>query len=106
MDYKVIFRDSFVADLETLLARIHTENPDAASRLGNSILRTAESLSSFPERFPRLRQRPGVRRFVMHRRFKVFYRIQREEKRGEVLRCWDGRRGTEPPLDSEQTSAA
>ena len=34
MDFKVIFRDTFLADLENVLESIAAENPTAALRLG------------------------------------------------------------------------
>ena len=98
MDYQVIFKDTFRADLEHIVRWIAVHNPDAARRLGEHIIQMNESLSFFPERHPRVRQRHGVRRFIAGRHFKVFYRIQSGSRTVEILRCWDGRRGTEPTL--------
>src|SRR5204863_7095509 len=98
MDFKVIFKDTFVADLEQIVKRIAFHNPDAAHKLGETVVRVAESLSFFPERFPKVRQRPGIRRFVAGKYFKVFYRVLPETKSVEILRCWDGRRESDPPL--------
>ena len=47
---------------------------------------------------PRVRQRPAIRRFVIKRYFKVFYRVQDNPKSVEILRCWDARQGVEPPV--------
>jgi plasmid stabilization system protein ParE len=98
MDFKVIFKDSFLVDLERLLRLIAAQNPAAAMEMGEIIIRTSESLSFFPERYPSVRQRPGVRRFVMKKHFKVFYRIQYDSRAVEILRVWDGRRENDPPL--------
>jgi plasmid stabilization system protein ParE len=98
MDYQVIFKDTFRADLEHIVRWVAVHNPDAARRLGERIIRIGESLSFFPERHPRVRQRPGVRRFIAARHFKVFYRVQTESRTVEILRCWDGRRGIGPAL--------
>jgi plasmid stabilization system protein ParE len=65
------------------------------------MISAGESLSFFPERHPRVRQRPGIRRFIVKKYFKVFYRVHRETMMVEILRCWDGRRGTEPPISEE-----
>jgi len=62
------------------------------------IVQTAESLSFFPERHPKVRQRPGVRRFIVKKYYKVFYRVQLKSRTVELLRCWDGRRETDPML--------
>lgn len=93
MDFKVIFRDSFLEDLESLLRLIAAENPAAANKLGNKIVAKADELRFFPERYPRVRQRRNVRRFIVQRYFKVFYSIGQEARTVDILRCWDGRRG-------------
>lgn len=98
MDFKVIFRDSFLEDLECLLRLIATENPAAASKLGNKMVAKAEELRFFPERYPRVRQRAGIRRFIVQRYFKVFYSIDQERRIVEILRCWDGRRKADPSM--------
>ena len=96
MDFKVIFLDSFLEDLERVVRSIATRNPAAARKLGELIIAAGESLSFFPERHPRVRQRPGVRRFIVRKYFKVFYRVHQENHTVEILRCWDARRGAEP----------
>ena len=96
MDFEVIFKDSFIEDLEQILGKIAVDNPLAARKLGELIVKMAESLRFFPERHPRVRQRPQIRRFIVKKYFKVFYRIQMESRIVEVLRCWDGRRENEP----------
>lgn len=98
MDFKVIFKDTFLADLEGILKLIAVHNPAAAHRFGDLIIQTAESLSFFPERHPKVRQRPAVRRFIVKKYYKVFYRVRPESRTVEVLRCWDGRRESDPIL--------
>ena len=96
MDHRVIFKDTFLADLERIVGTIAAHNPPAAQKLGDMIIQSGESLCFFPERHPKIRQRPGVRRFIVKKYFKVFYRVQTESRTVEVLRCWDGRRGSDP----------
>jgi plasmid stabilization system protein ParE len=96
MDFKVRFRDSFIKDLERIVSALAVHNPDAALKFGESLIAAGESLSFFPERHPKVRQRPGIRRFIFAKNFKVFYRIDPTSRTVEVLRCWDGRRGDEP----------
>ena len=98
MDFKVIFKETFLEDLERLLRMIAVHDPLAAHRFGEVIVRTAESLGFFPERHPRVRQRPAIRRFIVGKHFKVFYRVQHESKTVEILRLWDGRREAGPDL--------
>jgi len=98
MDFKVIFKDSFMEDLERTVRSIAAHNPAAALKFGEIIVRTSESLSFFPERYPRVRQRPGIRRFIVKKHFKVFYRVQHKSQVVEILRCWDGRRRAGPGI--------
>ena len=98
MDYRVIFKDTFLADLERIVRYIAVQNPSAARKLGEMIIQNSENLCFFPERHPKVRQRPGIRRFVVKNYFKVFYRVQTESQTVEVLRCWDGRQESDPIL--------
>jgi plasmid stabilization system protein ParE len=98
MDYRVIFKETFLADLEQIVGLIAVHNPLAARKLGDMIIDNAESLCFFPERHPRVRQRSRVRRFIVKRHFKVFYRVEAESRTVEILRCWDGRRDSDPIL--------
>ena len=63
------------------------------------MIRISESLNFFPERYPTVRQRPGIRRFIVKKHFKVFYRVRHEPKIVEILRCCDGRREGDPEID-------
>ncbi len=38
MDYKVIFKDSFIADLERIVKHIAIHNPAAAGKLGEMMI--------------------------------------------------------------------
>jgi len=96
MDFKIIFKDTFLEDLERIVRLVAAQNPLAARKLGEAAIRRSESLNFFPERFPRVRQRPGIRRFIVQKHFKVFYRIHHDSKTVEILRFWDGRRGIDP----------
>jgi plasmid stabilization system protein ParE len=98
MDFKVIFSDTFLADLEAIVRFIAAKNPRAATNLGELIVQTGESLRFLPERYPKVRQRPELRRFIVRKHFKVFYRIHNESRIVQVLRCWDARRESDPVL--------
>ena len=98
MDFQVIFKETFLVDLERMVKLMAVHNPPAARQFGDLIIKSAESLRFFPERHPRVRQRPGVRRFIVKKHFKVFYRVLSPSRTVEVLRCWDGRREFDPIL--------
>ena len=99
MDFKVIFKDSFSEDLERILRKIAVDNPIAARNLGQLIIQMTESLNFFPERHPKVRQRLGIRRFIVKKYYKVFYRVQFESRTVEVLRCWDAVGGLGHPIN-------
>ena len=46
MDYRVIFKDTFLADLERIVRFIAVHNPSAARKLGDMIIQSSESLRS------------------------------------------------------------
>ena len=48
MDYKVIFKDTFLGDLERIVRFIAVHNPLAARKLGDMIIQRGESLCFFP----------------------------------------------------------
>lgn len=96
MDYQVIFQEPFLEDLEKIVRQVAAENVPAAQSLGELFVRTGESLAFFPERYPRVRHRPELRRCIVAKHYKLFYRLKPGSRSVEVLRCWDGRRGTEP----------
>ena len=72
MDFKVVFKDSFIHDLEQIVRRIASGNPNAAKDLGNLIVDRCESLSFFPERHPKVRQRAAIRRFIVRKNLRFF----------------------------------
>jgi plasmid stabilization system protein ParE len=98
MDFKVIFRDTFLEDLERLVRSVAFHNPEAAMKLGESIIAAAEGLCIFPERHPATRRRPEIRRLIVKKHFKVFYRILMQSETVEILRCWDGRQEADPRI--------
>ena len=104
MDFKVIFKETFLIDLESVLKWVAAQNPAAARKLGERIIAMGESLSFFPERYPRLRQRPQIRRFIVHKYFKIFYSIDNQARVVEILRCWDGRQRSDPAFGATSVS--
>lgn len=48
MDFKVIFRDTFIDDLGRIVRAIAIHNREAAQHLGESIIARAEKLNFFP----------------------------------------------------------
>ena len=94
MGWKVIIAPSAQADLEDIVRYIARHNPDAAARMGYGLIARAEGLAAFPEMgrvVPEFRQ--SNLREVIHRTFRVIYRVQRETEVIEIVRFWHGARG-------------
>jgi plasmid stabilization system protein ParE len=75
---------------------IAVQSPVAARYFGELVIKMSENLAFFPERHPKVRQRPGIRRFVVKKHLKVFYRVQNDSRTVEILRLWDARQPNDP----------
>ena len=89
MDYQVILSALALEDLERIVSHIAADEAEAALRMGTRLLDLAESLYQLPHRGSGVRQRPGVRKVVL-RPYLIFYRVNDEKRRVEVLRFWHG----------------
>jgi addiction module RelE/StbE family toxin len=96
MGCKIIFSPQAIADLQSAVRFIAKENPDAAVRLGNSLLDRVAILEKFPLIGSRYAKRPGIRSLVS-RPYIIFYRPRLKENCVDILRYWHGARG-EPEL--------
>lgn len=94
MGWKVIIAPSAEADLEDIVRYIAGHNPEAAVRMGYALIARAEGLAAFPEIgrvVPEFRQ--ADLREVIHRTFRVIYRLKRDAEVVEIVRFWHGARG-------------
>jgi addiction module RelE/StbE family toxin len=96
MGCKVIFSPQAIADLESVVRYIATDDPDAAVRAGNALIDRVTILENFPLVGSQYPKRPGVRKLVS-RPYVIFYRPRIEEGIVEILRYWHGAR-REPDL--------
>ncbi|MEK7677268.1 MAG: type II toxin-antitoxin system RelE/ParE family toxin [Verrucomicrobiota bacterium] len=92
----IIFSLQAIADLESAVRFIAKDNPDAAVRVGNSLMDRVAILENFPLVGSPYPKRPGVRKLVS-RPYLIFYRPRLEENCVDILRYWHGARG-EPDL--------
>jgi addiction module RelE/StbE family toxin len=96
MGCKIIFSPQAIADLESAVRFIATDNPDAAVRMGNALIDRVSILENFPLLGSPYPKRAGVRKLVS-RPYIIFYRPRPEETCVDILRYWHGARG-EPEL--------
>ena len=81
-------------DLRDLIRYIAADNPDAAERLGNAIIRRVEGLKEFPKMG---RTVPEVGndliREIILAPYRVVYELDETESIIAVIRVWHGARG-------------
>jgi toxin ParE1/3/4 len=96
MGCKIVFSPQAIADLESAVRFIAKDNPDAAVRVGNTLIDRVSILENFPLVGSPYPKRPGVRKLVFQP-YIIFYRPRLEENGVDILRYWHGARG-EPEL--------
>ena len=99
MDFKVIWTDSAIADLEEICTFIARDNPKAAESVGWGILDHVKILESFPFIGPAYpRRSTGKIREIVYRHYRVFYEVSSEPREVHLLRVWHSAR-EEPSLE-------
>ena len=73
----------------TAVRFIAEENPDAALRIGNTLIDRVAILEKFPLLGSPYRKRPGVLKLVS-RPYLIFYRFREKENIVDILRYWHG----------------
>jgi len=89
--YKVLYSEDALADLESILDYIRTDNPSAAERFGVALFNHVDLLRSFPYIGSPVVGRPGVRQLV-HTPVLIYYHVQENPNRVEILHFWHGSR--------------
>ena len=91
MDFKILFSDQALSDLAEIVDYIAQDNPEAASRFGQSMIQHVRILEAHPYVGTKIPKRPGVRK-LLHFPFKIYYRIHADRKVAEILHFWHGAR--------------
>ena len=95
MDFKVVWTDPALADLQEIVTHIARDKPTAAGRVGNDVIEHVETLRSFPFIGPTYpRGSTGNRREIVCGNYRIFYRVLEDRKLVEILTLWHGARGT------------
>ena len=93
MDFRIVWTDPALLDLEELVRFIAQDNTTAAARVGDEIVDHVGILTAFPEIGPVYRRRStGDVRQITVRPFRIFYRVRRVRKLVEILHIWHGAR--------------
>jgi toxin ParE1/3/4 len=94
MGFQVVFTLPALVDLEKAVSFIASDNPKIASSFGFEILGKTEQLKKFPlfgRVVPEFKSE-NIRE-IIHRPYRIIYRVQERAKVIEILRIWHGARG-------------
>ena len=79
MDFKIIWSDAAIADLQDIWASVAQHDPEAATRIGRGILAHVRVLADFPYIGPAYpRGSRGTLREIVVRPYRVFYDVSEE----------------------------
>jgi plasmid stabilization system protein ParE len=94
MGFKVVFTEPAIADLENLVVPLARDNPSAASNFGYELIETTQKLEVYPfiGRVVLEFKIDNIRE-VIHRPYRIVYRVHEARELIEVLRVWHGARG-------------
>ena len=94
MGFRIVFTKPAIADLEGLVSFIRRDNPQAAEQFGYAIIGKAEKLNEFPflgRMVPEFKIE-NIRE-IIHRPYRIVYRVREERQLIEILRVWHAARG-------------
>jgi len=97
VDYRLLYTQKALNDLADIVGHIATDNAEAATRFGRSLLDHVELLAHFPRMGQAIRGRTRVRK-LLHSPILVYYRYHEDRKLIEVLHLRHGSR--KPPRSS------
>ncbi len=93
MDFKIIWSDAAIADLQDICSYVAQHDPQAAGRIGRGILDHVRILASFPFIGPSYpRGARGTLREIVFRSYRIFYDVGEESLSVEILHIWHGAR--------------
>lgn len=93
MDFKIIWSDAAIADLQEVCSYVAQHDPQAAARIGRGILDHVRVLASFPFIDPTYpRGARGTLREIVFRSYRIFYDVSEQSRSVEILHVWHGAR--------------
>ena len=94
MGFKIVITEPAIADLEGIVKFIARDNPPAAIETGNKIIEKSFGLENFPflgRVVPEFKIE--TIREIIHRPYRIVYRVREEQNLLEILRIWHAARG-------------
>ncbi len=98
MDFRLQYTQRALDDLVGIIGHIAEDDPEAASRFGNSLLDHVDLLARFPRMGSVLGKRSSVRK-LLHSPILVYYRLQEDKLLIEVLHFRHGARRPRKTFD-------
>lgn len=94
MGFKIVFTKPTIQDLGNLVVFISRDNPREGEKFGYEIADKAQNLSEYPL-FGRVvpEFKTESLREIIHRPYRILYRVRKEQKLIEILRVWHAARG-------------
>ena len=93
MDFKIVWSDAAIADLQEVCSYVAPHDPQAAGRIGRGILDHVRVLASFPFIGPTYpRGARGTLREIVFRSYRIFYDVSERSLSVEILHVWHGAR--------------
>ena len=95
MDFKLVWTSLAREDLREIVGYVARDNPAAAIRVGEGILRSVEPLKRMPQmgRVVPERQDDTIRE-IIRGNYRIIYRVRKHHQVVEIWRIWHGARGT------------
>jgi plasmid stabilization system protein ParE len=91
VDYRLLYSQKSLKDLDEILGDIAEEDAESASRFRTSLLDHVDLLSRFPRLGGVIRKRSRVRK-LLHSPLLVYYRIDEKKRLIEILHVRHGAR--------------
>ncbi|HXI68759.1 MAG TPA: type II toxin-antitoxin system RelE/ParE family toxin [Verrucomicrobiae bacterium] len=98
MDYKIIFSEPAIDDLQNIVRFIARDDQPAAAKFGGKLIESVRHLATFPRigRAVPEQNDPDIREIVF-KPYRIFYRVKDETHSIEVIRFWHAAHG-EPKI--------
>jgi toxin ParE1/3/4 len=87
-----VFSKSADKDIISIVKHVAAENPEAAKKLGSSLLNLALNLDSMPYRGSKVKKRRAGVFKLIHGNYLIYYRVNEGKKTVEVLSFKHGAR--------------
>lgn len=95
MDFKIILSPRAIQDLQEIVRYISFDNPVRAESFGRELIAKTRLLATFPELGRVVPEFAEAHiREIIHKSYRIVYRVRHAQRIIEVARFWHGAHGT------------